>query len=67
MGKWRIIDGNLGRRLAMKPYLLLILLVFHLTSCYRMPEEGEVSTVPNTNNPTNTRQKNPSLMPGIEY
>lgn len=62
-----MMSDTFWRRFAMKSVLFFIFLVFHLTSCYRMPEEGEVSTVPNTNNPANTRQKNTSLMPGIEY
>ncbi len=46
---------------------VIILLVLLTASCYRMPDEGEVTTLPNTNNPSLTRQKNPSLMPGFEY
>lgn len=37
-----------------------------LTACYRMPEEGEVSVVPTTNNPSITRQGG-GFMPGVEY
>jgi hypothetical protein len=36
------------------------------TACYRMPEDGEVSVVPTTNNPSITRQGS-GFAPGIEY
>ena len=43
-------------------FCLLIL----FTGCYRLPEEGEVSTVPNTNNPSVYRQeRGGSGFPGI--
>ena len=45
---------------------ILLFLVFLSTSCYRMPEEGEVSTLPNTNNPSLTRQKE-NVTPALEY
>ena len=35
------------------------------TSCYRMPEEGEVSVLPITNNPTITNPGKNNIMPGI--
>ncbi len=44
-----------------------ILIVFFATGCYRMPEDGEVSTLPDTNNPNITRHKEKVLMPGFEY
>ena len=31
--------------------VLALALLFYLASCYRMPAEGEVSTIPSTNNP----------------
>ena len=38
------------------------------TSClYRMPEEDEVRTVPNTNNPDVTLQKSEEWMPSVSY
>ncbi|MBS0655446.1 MAG: hypothetical protein JSR46_06705 [Verrucomicrobia bacterium] len=37
------------------------------TGCYRMPDENEVSTLPNTNNPTLTRQKPQTMAPGVAY
>ncbi|MBS0635259.1 MAG: hypothetical protein JSR37_07330 [Verrucomicrobia bacterium] len=46
---------------------IVILLVLVSSSCYRMPEEGEVSTLPNTNNPSLTRHKETVPMPGIQY
>lgn len=36
------------------------------TGCYRMPEEGEVSVVPITNNPAVTRKQASPFMPGVE-
>ncbi len=33
--------------------------------CYRMPNEGEVSTVPLTNNPSITRQQQSTFLPGM--
>jgi hypothetical protein len=45
----------------------LILIVFLFSACYRMPEEDEVTVVPNTNNPMLTRQKGPSLAPGADF
>lgn len=50
----------------MKAMLFFLFLVV-TTSCYRMPEEGEVSTLPTTNNPSLTRKPNQTVMPSIEY
>jgi hypothetical protein len=47
-------------------FLITSIVCFLLTACYRMPEEGEVSVVPNTNNPSNTRQGG-GFTPGVEY
>jgi hypothetical protein len=47
-------------------YLLFLLSLFFLSSCYRMPEEGEVSVIPMTNNPHLTGQP-AGGMPGVEY
>jgi len=46
-------------------YWFFIITCLTCTSCYRMPEEGEVRTIPMTNNPTMTRQQN-SWQPGID-
>lgn len=46
-------------------YLLLIALSFIVTACiYQMPNDDHISTLPNTNNPSITREKGPSLLPG---
>lgn len=56
-------------RTDLKRFLLLTLPLFMLSGCalYRMPEEGEVNTVPTTNNPAVTRQSFDNWMPGVEY
>ena len=36
------------------PYILILIVLF-CTGCYRMPDEDEVSLIPNTNNPTIAR------------
>ncbi len=46
--------------------LFFALLSITITGCYRMPEEGEVSVVPITNNPAVTRKQSSPFMPGIE-
>ena len=54
----------------MKKYILFLIPLILLTSCWRMPQEGEVSTLPNVNNPTLTRQQNTGIsqvMPGVSY
>jgi hypothetical protein len=39
-----------------------------LTGCYRMPNEGEFSLVPTTNNPAVTCEKqSPTIIPGVGY
>lgn len=45
-------------------FVILGLIVF--TGCYRMPTEEDFSTVPTTNNPALTREKQ-AQMPGIGY
>lgn len=35
------------------------------TNCYRMPQEDEVSVLPNTNNPTITHPGENSVIPGL--
>ena len=52
----------------MSKYIVLFItaIVYLFTACYRMPEEGEVSVVPTTNNPSITRQGQ-GFTPGIEY
>jgi hypothetical protein len=52
----------------MRNYFLFTLIILATTSCYRMPEEGEVSMIPNVNNPNFTKSKSPTpVMPGVEY
>jgi len=50
-------------------YTLLLLLSFASvsTGCYRMPTEGDYSTIPSTNNPTFTRQRAEPLAPQASY
>lgn len=52
----------------MRNYVTLVIIatLIFITGCYRMPEEGEVSVVPTTNNPSITRQGG-GWTPGIEY
>jgi hypothetical protein len=52
----------------MSKYIVLFIagILCFFTSCYRMPEEGEVSVVPTTNNPSITRQSG-GLTPGIDF
>ena len=45
---------------------LLILCLWCCAACYRMPDEGEVSVVPTTNNPAMTRKPS-GWTPGIAY
>ena len=48
--------------------IALLICLFTLTSCYRMPEEDEFSVVPSTNNPDLTREKpSGSFMPGMGF
>ena len=44
-------------------WIMYLLLCFAATACYRMPEDGEVSTVPNINNPSMTGNDKSSAMP----
>ena len=46
--------------------VLIALLILVCTGCYRMPEEGQVSVVPVTNNPSMTRSKG-GWVPGVAY
>lgn len=48
-----------------KTALLLMFFALFCSGCYRMPEEGEVSVVPITNNPAVTGQGR-EWTPGIE-
>ena len=51
----------------MKKYTLFVVLcLLFSTGCYRIPQEGEVSVVPTTNNPSITRQGG-GWKPGVEY
>jgi hypothetical protein len=46
--------------------LAAVFSLFFVTGCYRMPEDGEVSVLPTTNNPAMTRQGG-GWTPGVEY
>jgi hypothetical protein len=49
----------------MKKISACFLLLF-FTSCWRMPQEGEVSTLPNINNPAVTHQSGSDVLkPGF--
>jgi hypothetical protein len=50
----------------MRTFIFFAFALFFLTGCYRMPDEGEVSVVPITNNPAMTR-KGSGWTPGVEY
>lgn len=45
-------------------YLLALIVLFATASCYRMPDEDEVSVVPSTNNPSIIRKESNPMMPG---
>lgn len=47
-------------------YLVLSLSIF-LTGCYRMAGEDDFSTIPATNNPRITCEKQGSSLPGMNY
>ncbi|NGX55403.1 MAG: hypothetical protein KR126chlam2_01038 [Chlamydiae bacterium] len=48
-----------------KLFIISILFLSCLTGClYKMPDENCISTLPNTNNPSLTREIAPSLIPG---
>lgn len=49
--------------------LLFLFLLTSLTSCYRMPEEGEVSVVPTVNNPQYSGKNSPkgAVLPSFDY
>lgn len=51
----------------MRWFLLSGILAGLLTGCYRMPEEGYLSTVPITNNPRVVPQKNSTPIPTMNY
>ena len=42
-------------------FLFIVASLFCLSSCWRMPEEGEVSTLPTVNNPQVTRNQTGAL------
>jgi hypothetical protein len=46
---------------------LIVTSALILTSCYKMPSDDDYSTIPTTNNPDLTREKNDSMMPGLGY
>jgi hypothetical protein len=48
--------------------LIAALLLILSTSClYRMPDEGEVHTIPTTNNREITREKAQNWSPSVDY
>ena len=49
----------------MRPVSLLAICFLILAGCYRMPQEGEVSVLPLTNNPTITHPEQHSPIPGL--
>lgn len=52
-----------GKRLS----LSLIIVMTTFCSCWRMPQEGEVSTIPATNNPSVIKQEMSPFVPGNGY
>ena len=48
----------------MKVMITLVCLI--LTSCYRMPSEGEVSVIPNTNNPSLIHKEGTPWAPSMD-
>lgn len=52
-------------------YTPLLLVVLLCSSCWRMPKEGDVSTLPMTNNPSLIHQSGGGASsvptPGVEY
>lgn len=47
--------------------LALALCCFSITSCYRVPTEYDYCKIPVTNNPSITREKPASPLPGMKY
>ena len=43
--------------------IVLLIVISMCSACYRMPEEGEVSVVPHTNNPQFTSKGSPQSSP----
>jgi len=48
-----------------KIVIALFMLAVISSSCYRMPDEGEVSVLPVVNNPSSIRTAGAPIMPGI--
>lgn len=48
-------------------FISLVFLGITATSCYRMPTEDDYSLIPLTNNPTYTRERASSPVPGVGY
>ena len=42
--------------------LILLFILLFSSGCYRMPEEGEVSVIPNTNNPNITKSSGTQML-----
>jgi PBP1b-binding outer membrane lipoprotein LpoB len=51
----------------MKIFALLALLPLLLTGCYQMAGDNDFSTIPATNNPRITCEKQGSAIPGMNY
>lgn len=49
----------------MRLLFVSIFAFFFCFGCYRMPEEGEVSLIPMTNNPTITHSQGDLMIPGV--
>lgn len=41
--------------------------VILLSACYRMPTDNDFCTIPTTNNPSVTCEKNDNIMPAMKY
>lgn len=53
--------------LLIKSAVCALIFVSCFSSCYRMPSDDCVSTIPITNNPQIVPQKGPKMMPSIGY
>jgi hypothetical protein len=49
-----------------KVIALSLIMISCMTSCYRMPRDGEYSVIPNTNNPDLQRNEE-SIVPNINH
>ena len=51
----------------MNKLLFLLITMISCSACWRMPQEGEVSTLPTTNNPNISPQKQPWMPQSVDY